>query len=155
MALARDRILLTADVVTAASTNYAPITGLNFAAQLGYKYHIYGFVCYTVAATTTGARIGFSASPTTAATLAAFDVWGADGVGSIDGGGYTGLVTTASTTGGITALANSADTAGNTQRIEGLYVPAATQVLQLEIGPEAAAAVTVKAGSFIEWEIVG
>jgi len=157
MPLARDRILLTTAVVSgAADETYYPITGINFAAQLGYRYHVRACVCYTAAANTTAARIGLSASPTTAPTLAAFTVMTATGITAIAGGGYTGIVTTASTTGGITAPATGSGvgTAGTVITLEGFYVPAATQVLQLEIAPEEAAAVTVQIGSYLEWEIV-
>lgn len=158
MALARDRVRLTSDVVTAASTNYTPVTGLSFPVTVGNKYHIRAVLLHTQAAATTGARMGFSASPATAATVGAFMLYTADGVGTLDGGGWgqatnSGLVTTGSTTGGATAPAASADTS-SLLILEGIWVPSVSQILQLEIGPEAAAAVTVKAGSYVEWELV-
>ncbi len=151
----RDRIVLQSDVVTAASTNYAPVTGLNFAAQVGRKYHVRGVMMTSAAATTTGVRWGFSASPTTAATRIAVMGITPDGIGTIDGGGNDDYVTTASTTGGYTAPLSVPDAPGFVlSLIEAIIVPSVTQVLQLEVGPEAAAAVTVGAGSYVEWELL-
>lgn len=155
MALARDRILLTADVVTGASTNYTPVTGLAFGVVAAKRYHVKAFMMSTVAATTTGVRYGLSANPTTAATLNAMLLWTADTVGTIDGGGVTGFVTTASTTGGVTAPASSSDTAGHITIVEFFVQPSVAQIVQLECGPEAAAAVTICKGSYLEWELIG
>lgn len=155
MALSRDRILLTADVTTAASTNYAPITGLTLAGINGKRYHWRFVALCTVAAATTGVRFGPSASPTTAATYNTyFGLVGGDGTPAVDGGTATGFVTTGSTTGGYTAPTDLAGTAVICT-LEGIYVPSATQVFQMEVGPEAAAAVTVVKGSYLEWEVVG
>jgi hypothetical protein len=155
MALSRDRILLgSSGVTTGASTNYTPVTGLNWAAQLGKKYHWKAVLLCTVAAGTTGIRFGPSASPTTAATYNTyFGLIGGDGTPAIDGGTAAGYVTTGSTTGGYTAPTDLVGTSV-IATIEGIIVPAATQVVQLEVGPEAAAAVTIVAG-YLEWEIIG
>lgn len=160
MALARDRVILTADVTTAASTNYAPVTGLNFNGSGSRTYHVRVGALFTVAATTTGVRFGLSANPTTAPTFISWLGIGATGAGALAGGSDANTspryVTTASTTGGYTALTDSsaASTGANFHIIEGIVVVASTQVIQLEVGPEVAAAVTVKAGTYLEWELL-
>ncbi len=159
MALARDRVILTTSVVTGASTNYAPVTGLSFAVTAARTYHVRCLAMTSQAATTTGVRFGLSASPTTAPTYAAMIGLNAVLVGTIGGGGNTtaalGYVTTASTTGGYTAQTDAvASTGGSLYIVEYILTAAATAVLQLEVGPEAAAAVTVLPGTYLEWELL-
>jgi hypothetical protein len=156
MALARDTVIQPINYVTAAATTGSAVTNLNWAVQVGGTYRFRVGIAYTVAATTTGISISIvPTGVTTAATFFTSTLYGADATGTIDGGGiatYAAAGATAGAAGVPTALANSSATAGNMVWLEGLVVPAATQVLQVEVIPEAAAAITVIAGSYIDWQ---
>lgn len=152
----RDRIVLQSDVVLSASTALQPVTGLNFAVQVGRKYHFRAHLVVTGTATV-GWAPAISANPTTAATLFASMFTAADGQGTIDGGGASSYAATGAAllaAGTVTTTANLVAAGGSNGVLEGMVVPAATQVLQLEVQPETATAMTIKAGSYIEWELL-
>ena len=150
--MARGRVVLTADVVGAAGTNFQPATGMSVNVIVGRKYHFRIVGISTAAATTTGVVWGLSASPTTAPTLVAMIGMTATGAGTLAGGGAASYVTTAATTGSITAPTDIPATAGALSVYEYIVVPSATQVVTVEFRSEAAAATTAKAGSYVDWE---
>lgn len=145
MALARDRILLTADVSNA-TTSFADVTGLSFSLIVGRKYHIRG--CFAVTGTaTTGVAFGLNASPSTAPTLMAVTTKG-------------DLTATTDNTSAFTAFdtgtaGSDLIAAGGIVTMEGIIVPSVTAVYVVRFKAETAVATTCKAGSYIEWEAVG
>lgn len=153
MPLARDRVTLATDVNIAAATTLAVVTGLNWAAQAGQKYEFKAKLIVTGTATV-GFGTAISASPTTAATLFASMLMAADAAGTIDGGGTSTYAATGAALGAagtVTVTSNLTAAAGSLAILEGIVVPSVTQILQLEIQPETATAMVVKAGSYLEW----
>jgi hypothetical protein len=140
--MARGRVVLTSDVTNSAAA-FADVTGLSFTLTVGYKYLIRARLITTGTATT-GVVYGLNASPSTAPTLM----------------GLAQIIPTTATTNticNVTAFdTGTASTdilaAGSVVTMEGIIVPAATQIAIVRIKPEGAVATTCKAGSFIDWE---
>lgn len=145
MALARDRIYLTADV-TNSTTSFADVTGLSFALVVGRKYHIRGqFV--TTGTATTGVCYALNASPSTAPTLMAINTRGDLTATTEKISSFTAFDT--GTAGSDLIAAGTVDT------MEGTIVPSVSAIYVVRFKAETAVATTCKAGSFIEWEAVG
>lgn len=154
MPISRDRVVLQNDVTLAASTALQPITGLNWAVQAGQKYRFEIHLIATGTATV-GWAPAISANPTTAPTFFSSMWLAADGVGTVDGGGVAAYAATGAALGAagtITPTANLAAAAGSYGVHRGIVVPTVTQILQLEVQPETATAMTIKAGSCVIWE---
>ncbi len=158
MALARDRCIATAATVTGAATTGVAIVGCAWAVAAARTYHFRAAIPYTVAATTTGVSLSIVPQVvTTAATFFSSMLTGKSAVGTIQGGGvavYAAAGATAGAAGVPTAITDTAQTAGGLVFLEGFVTPAVAQVLQLEIIPEAAAAVSTIPGAYLEWELV-
>lgn len=156
MALARDRVVLSADVVGGAVSTLVSTT-LTFSVQAGYTYHFKAVLGVTGTATS-GVGTGISANPTTAATFFAAEVTGAGavGVGTIDGGYTATYAATGAALGAAGTVTVTGDiiAAGQLVKMEGIVTAAATQVLTLEFQNESGTATTVKKGSYLEWELL-
>jgi len=152
----RDRVVLQSDVTLTASTALQVVTGLNFAVTVGRRYHFRAHLVAT-GTVTVGWAPAISANPATSATLFASQWVAADGQGTLDGGGTSAYAATGAAllaAGTITTTANLVAAAGSAGVLEGMVVPAATQILQLEVQPETATVMTIRAGSYIEWELL-
>lgn len=142
------RVFLDQDVVNdeAVADTLKDVTGASFAVQAGKRYHFTFVMHYTVASQLTGMRFTFTgpASP----TAFAFCNAQGSGLGMGGGGGFGGYdvpTVSNSSTSGAVGVAN----------IKGYIVPSVDGDLQLRFASEvSASAVTVKAGSYFEYEEV-
>jgi hypothetical protein len=127
--------------------------------SIARTYHCKFFCPYTVAATATGLSISVvPIGVAGAATFFSSMLIGKSAVGTLQGGGvavYAAAGATAGAAGVPTALTDTAQIAGGLAILEFQVVASvAGQSAQIEVIPEAAAAVTVKAGAYLEWELV-
>ncbi len=145
--LSRHKIVLGGDVTdsTGNACTMADVTGLSFAVASGSNYHFHASILYTAAAATTGSK--FSVTSPSSPTLLAFS-------------NRSGLTNTTesfsyeNTNDGGVCTTDSPSTAaqGNIATLEGMIRPSANGTLQLRMGTEVdTSAITVKAGSTLEW----
>lgn len=139
-------VVLASDVVNndATPNTIADITGLSFSVVTGETYYFRFTLDYTANATTTGARLSVNGP---AATRLA----------------YRSIPTTTTTSQGINhgltsydlpaaANASSASTGGNIGIVEGFVTPSADGTVIGRFASEvASAAITIKAGSILQW----
>lgn len=137
------KVVLGSDVAdSSGNCTITNITNLSFSVTSGTTYRFRAQIIYTAAATTTGANFSVNA-PTTSLFA------------------YTARVPTTATTDTIDHLTandgggcstDSATTAGNIAIVEGIVTPSASGTLQMRFATEVnTSAITVKAGSNLEW----
>lgn len=139
------RTILGADVVNAnaVANTLADVTGLSAALATGKTYRVRAWIVYTAAASSTGARFAL-AGP--AGTLAA-QSWTPAGSTSIVGNNHNAY------NGG--APASGSLTGNNLAVVEAMLTTTAAGDLIVRFSSEvASSAITVKAGSFIEFQEV-
>jgi hypothetical protein len=139
------RAVLGSDVADSSGTcTFTNATGLSFSVTSGTTYRFRANITYTSAATTTG--LGLAATGPSASLLS-YTFSSPLTNNTLGGGGGTG-----NSASGCIASAVSTASTGNTATIEGLITPTASGTLQLTFATEVgASAITIKAGSTIEW----
>lgn len=141
--ISRHKIVLGSDVAdsTGACTN-TDITGLNFSVASGQTYRFYAHLEYTAAATTTGSA--WSATGPANNFFSLFQQSPLTG-GTMFGGGTDGSDSGQCST-------DSSSAAGNVATLSGTISPTASGTVQLRAATEVdTSAITVKAGSTLEW----
>jgi hypothetical protein len=139
------RVKVAADVVNnnATANTLADITGLSFPVVAGTLYYFRAVIFYTSAATTTGAR--FTVNGPASPTHLAFQVRTSNGAAA-DNLSYNSVY------GNPTAAGTTSQLLGNMAIVEGFVIPSASGTLQIRFASEIAnSAITVKAGSFMEY----
>lgn len=141
---------ITADFVSNATTaSNESVPGMSFPVSAARMYWFRMHVPMTVAATTTGVELAVDvpATPTFIAVNASVPSIAAVGTDNVQ----TGTVTDDS---GPIAT-DTAVAAGTYGWVEGFCKPSVAGEIQLRIDTDAAAAVTVKAGAFVEFRDLG
>ena len=140
---------LAADFVSDATTaTNQSVTGMNFPVAAGRVYYFEFNVALTVAATNTGVELAVDIPAATwSAINAQMPSIAAVGTDNVQAGTVTDDVGPIAT--------DTAVAAGTHGKIWGFVKPSAAGEVQLRIDQDAAAAVTVKAGSFGTWRDCG
>lgn len=139
-------VVLASDVVNndAVANTIADVTGLSFSATAGQTYFFRFTFDYTSNATTTGAR--FSVNGPAATRLSYTSIYALTATTQTIGHGLTTYNLPAASN------ATSAATAGNIAVVQGFVTPSADGTIIARVASEVtAAAITVKAGSILEW----
>lgn len=141
--VSRHKIVLGADVAdSSGACTTTDITGLSFSVANGQTYRFHAMLQYTAAATTTGAQWTATAPANNFISLKTTTPTSAT----------TNDTANINTSDGGTCSTTSFDTAGNLATIDGMVAPTADGVLQLRMASEVdSSAITVKAGSTLEW----
>lgn len=145
-------ITLGSDVAdSSGNCTFADVTGLSFAVSSGSNYRFHANIVYISAATTTGLGLGINgpASPTLVSYLSQLPVTaGATPLNTNLGAG----IATAYDGGGCSATTPSTATTGWAATLDGLVRPSASGTATLRFASEVnGSAVTIKAGSTLEW----
>jgi hypothetical protein len=137
-------VRLAADLSASTSTTLADTTGLKFDVQSGHHYVFEFGLLYVSAATTTGVKVGvttptFTTLAATVSAQAAADGTAAEFAGWLSSSGDAVTASGVETATTVTYIA----------KVEGVLVPSADGILQLQHATEVGASgITPKAGSY-------